>query len=114
MAAYVMSIGMDTAQGCPGDALEYTAGAAGAAYIVGPEAESLAVFLGSYSFVTDTPDFWRRAEVKYPSHGDRFTGEPAYFKHTQTAAETLIKMMGTKPSEYTYSAFLHPNGKIPD
>src|SRR5438874_6812440 len=88
MAAYALSIGMDTAQGRPGDALEYTAAAGGAAYLVGPEADSLAVFQGSYSFVTDTPDFWRRAEVKYPSHGDRFTGEPAYFNHTQTAAQT--------------------------
>ena len=61
MAAYALSIGMDTAQGRPGDALEYTAAAGGAAYLVGPEVDSLAVFQGSYSFVTDTPDFWRRA-----------------------------------------------------
>src|SRR5512142_2232016 len=36
MARYAMAIGMDTAQGRPGDALEYTAGAGGAAYVVGP------------------------------------------------------------------------------
>src|SRR5258708_7469232 len=107
MAAYALSIGMDTAQGRPGDALEYTAAAGGAAYLVGPEAESLAAFQGSYSFVTDTPDFWRRAEVKYPLHGDRFTGEPAYFHHTMTAAETLMKMMGTTPKDYTYAVFHH-------
>src|SRR5215475_439864 len=114
MAQYALAIGMDTAQGRPGDALEYTAAAGGAAYIVGPEDESLAVFQGSYSFVTDTPDFWRRAEVKYPSHGDRFTGEPAYFKHTMTAAETLMKMMGTKPADYTYAVFHQPNVKFPE
>jgi hydroxymethylglutaryl-CoA synthase len=114
MANYALSIGMDTAQGRPGDALEYTAAAGGAAYIVGPESESLAVFQGSYSFVTDTPDFWRRAEVKYPSHGDRFTGEPAYFKHTETAAATLMSMMGTKPSDYTYAVFHQPNVKFPE
>jgi hydroxymethylglutaryl-CoA synthase len=114
MASYAMSIGMDTAQGRPGDALEYTAAAGGAAYIVGPEDESLAVFQGSYSFVTDTPDFWRRAEVKYPSHGDRFTGEPAYFNHTQTAAQTLMKMMGTTPADYTYAVFHQPNVKFPE
>src|SRR5260221_5329106 len=114
MTADALSIGMDTAQGRRGDALEYTAAAGGAAYLVGPEDESLAVFQGSYSFVTDTPDFWRRAEFKYPSHGDRFTGEPAYFKHTQTAAETLMKMMGTKPSDYTYAVFHQPNVKFPE
>ncbi len=114
MAHYAMSIGMDTAQGRPGDALEYTAAAGGAAYLVGPESESLAVFQGSYSFVTDTPDFWRRAEVKYPSHGDRFTGEPAYFKHVESAAQALMKMMGTRPTDYTYAVFHQPNVKFPE
>ena len=40
MAHYAMAVGMDTAQGKPGDALEYTAGAGGAAYIIGPAAEA--------------------------------------------------------------------------
>ena len=67
MAHYALAIGMDTAQGRPGDALEYTAGAGGAAFLVGPAEEALAVFEGSYSFVTDTPDFWRRQNEKYLS-----------------------------------------------
>ena len=64
MADYAMAIGMDTAQGRPGDALEYTAGAGGAAYILGPAEESLAEIEAVYSYVTDTPDFWRRQEQK--------------------------------------------------
>jgi len=44
MAQYALSIGMDTAQARPGDALEYTASAGGAAYLVGPAMEALAVF----------------------------------------------------------------------
>jgi len=114
MAQYAMSIGMDTAQGRPGDALEYTAASGGAAYIVGPASESIAVFQGSYGYVTDTPDFWRRAEEKYPSHGDRFTGEPAYFHHTDSAARTLMEMMGTKATDYTYAIFHQPNVKFPE
>ncbi len=39
MARYALAIGMDTAQGRPGDALEYTAAAGGAAYLLGPAAE---------------------------------------------------------------------------
>jgi hydroxymethylglutaryl-CoA synthase len=113
MARYALAIGMDTAQGRPGDALEYTAGAGGAAYLLGPAEEALAVFEGSYSFVTDTPDFWRRQDEKYPEHGQRFTGEPAYFKHITTAAERLMEMTGTKPQDYHYAVFHQPNVKFP-
>ena len=47
MANYALAIGMDTAQGRPGDALEYTTGAGGAAFILGPAEESLAVVEGA-------------------------------------------------------------------
>jgi hydroxymethylglutaryl-CoA synthase len=113
MAHYALAIGMDTAQGRPGDALEYTAGAGGAAFLLGPAEESLAVFEGSYSYVTDTPDFWRRQYEKYPEHGQRFTGEPAYFKHITSAGQKLMELTGTKPSDYRYAVFHQPNVKFP-
>lgn len=113
MARYTLSIGMDTAQGRPGDALEYTAGCGGAAFVLGPAEESLAIYQGSYSYVTDTPDFWRRAGQVYPSHGDRFTGEPAYFAHTLAAASTLMEQMGTQAGDYDYAVFHQPNVKFP-
>lgn len=113
MARYAMSIGMDTAQARPGDALEYTAGAGGAAYILGPSDESVAVFEASFSYATDTPDFWRRAYEKYPEHGERFTGQPAYFKHTLAAAEMLMEALGTTSSDYDYAIFHQPNLKFP-
>ncbi len=113
MVHYAMAIGMDTAQGKPGDALEYTAGAGGAAYIIGPAEDSLAEIECSYSFVTDTPDFWRRAEKKYPEHGQRFTGEPAYFKHITTAGQSLMDATGTTAADYTYAVFHQPNTKFP-
>jgi hydroxymethylglutaryl-CoA synthase len=113
MARYALAIGMDTAQGKPGDALEYTAGAGGAAYLLGPAEEALAVIESSYSFVTDTPDFWRRAYQKYPEHGQRFTGEPAYFKHITEAAQALMEATDTSPADYTYAVFHQPNAKFP-
>jgi hydroxymethylglutaryl-CoA synthase len=108
-----MAVGMDTAQGRPGDALEYTAGAGGAAFIVGEGEEALAIIEGSLSFVTDTPDFWRRQYAHYPEHASRFTGEPAYFKHVVSAAEQIMEELGTKPEDYTYVVFHQPNVKFP-
>lgn len=113
MNTYTLSIGMDTAQGRPGDALEYTAASGGAAFIIGPADVSCAVYQGSYSYVTDTPDFWRRSGEIYPSHGDRFTGEPAYFNHTLSAAQALMDMMKTTAADYTYAVFHQPNVKFP-
>jgi hydroxymethylglutaryl-CoA synthase len=113
MADYALAIGMDTAQGRPGDALEYTAGAGGAAYLLGPADESLAIIESTYSFVTDTPDFWRRAYQKYPEHGMRFTGEPAYFKHITEAGRALMEATNTGPDDYTYAVFHQPNTKFP-
>jgi hydroxymethylglutaryl-CoA synthase len=113
MARYAVAIGMDTAQGKPGDALEYTAGAGGGAYVLGPADESLAIINSSYSYVTDTPDFWRREYQKYPEHGQRFTGEPAYFHHITTAAKTLMEASGTTAKDYKYAVFHQPNTKFP-
>ncbi len=113
MADYALAIGMDTAQGRPGDALEYTAGAGGAAFLLGPAEESLAEIEGSYSFVTDTPDFWRRQHAKYPEHGQRFTGEPAYFKHITGAAQTYMELAGAAPSDYDFVVLHQPNLKFP-
>jgi hydroxymethylglutaryl-CoA synthase len=113
MADYALAIGMDTAQGKPGDALEFTAAAGGAAFIIGPAENSLAIIQSSYSYVTDTPDFWRRADQKYPEHGQRFTGEPAYFKHITAAAEGMMTASGIKPKDYAFAVFHQPNTKFP-
>jgi hydroxymethylglutaryl-CoA synthase len=113
MGRYTLAIGGDTAQGKPGDALEYTASSGAAAFILGPAAEALAVIDATYSFVTDTPDFWRRAGAKYPEHGQRFTGEPAYFKHITSAAEAFMEAAGTTPADYSFAVFHQPNTKFP-
>ncbi len=107
-----LAIGTDTSQGAPGDALEYTAAAGAAAYIIGRE-NLAAEIEGFYSFTTDTPDFWRREGMPYPEHGGRFTGEPGYFKHVLSATRGLLKKMRTIPEDYDYAVFHQPNGKFP-
>jgi hydroxymethylglutaryl-CoA synthase len=114
MGEYALAIGMDTAQGRPGDALEYTAAAGGAAYIVGPAEGSLAYLEGSYSYVTDTPDFFRRAYQHYPEHGGRFTGEPAFFKHITRAVEALLDELRCSPADFQAAVFHQPNAKFPE
>lgn len=113
MADYALAIGMDTAQGRPGDALEYTAGAGGAAFVLGPAEDALAVIEGSFSYVTDTPDFFRRPMQHYPQHGSRFTGDPAYFKHVLAAARQLMESLGTTAGDYAAAVFHQPNPKFP-
>lgn len=107
-----MAIGSDVSQGAPGDALEYTAAAGGVAYVIGKE-NLAAEIEATYSFTTDTPDFWRREGMPYPEHGGRFTGEPGYFKHVTSAASGLMEKLGSKPSDYDYVVFHQPNGKFP-
>ncbi len=113
MVNYALAIGADTAQGRPSDALEYTAGAGAAAFILGRAEESVAILEASLSYVTDTPDFWRRPYQHYPEHGNRFTGDPAYFHHSVTAAERLLAQMGRTPADYAWAVFHQPNVKFP-
>jgi hydroxymethylglutaryl-CoA synthase len=109
---YGLAVGADTSQGAPGDALEYTAAAGAAAYIFGRE-NVVAEALVTYSYATDTPDFWRREYQYYPQHGGRFTGEPAYFKHIIGAAKGILDKARLKPSDFNYVIFHQPNGKFP-
>jgi hydroxymethylglutaryl-CoA synthase len=113
MARYALAIGSDIAQARPSDALEYTAAAGSAAYLIGPAEEALAVFEGSLSYATDLPDFWRRAYQRYPSHGGRFTGQPAYFTHITGAVEALMARLAAEPADYTYAIFHQPNASFP-
>ena len=113
MADYALAIGADTAQGRPGDALEYTAAAGGAAFIIGPAENSIATLDGSYSYVSDTPDFWRRPQQHYPSHGGRFTGEPGYFAHVLAAARGLMEGLNLTAGDFQYVVFHQPNPRFP-
>jgi hydroxymethylglutaryl-CoA synthase len=112
IAETAMAIGADVSQGAPGDALEYTAAAGGAAMVIGKK-DHVAVINDTCSFTTDTPDFWRREGANYPRHGGRFTGDPGYFKHVSSASKMMLEKMGTKPADYKYAVFHQPNGKFP-
>lgn len=109
---YGLAVGADTSQGAPGDALEYSTAAGAAAFIFGKD-NIIAEALETYSYTTDTPDFWRREYQHYPQHGGRFTGDPAYFKHICGAGKGIMEKAGMKPSDFDYVIFHQPNGKFP-
>jgi hydroxymethylglutaryl-CoA synthase len=112
MADYAMGIGMDAAQSKPGDHLEFTAAAGGAAFLFGPADRALAMVEASTSYVTDTPDFFRRQHMHYPEHGNRFTGEPAYFAHSRGASRGLLESLGRRAPDYRWAIFHQPNPKF--
>lgn len=109
---YALAIGADTSQGAPGDALEYSASAGGAAFIMGRE-KVAAEIIATVSYTSDTPDFWRKEGEFYPRHAGRFTGEPAYFKHVINASNNLLEKSGLSPQDFKYAVFHMPNGKFP-
>jgi hydroxymethylglutaryl-CoA synthase len=111
MIEYGLAIGADTSQSAPGDPLEYSASAGGTAFIIGKS--PIAEVEATLSFTSDTPDFWRREGQPYPSHGGRFTGTPAYFRHVYTAGEKIMRENGYKPEDFDYAVFHQPNGKFP-
>jgi hydroxymethylglutaryl-CoA synthase len=112
-ASIGLCIGTDSAQAKPHDVLEYTAAGGAAAFILGKETDCLAKIVDFASFTSDTPDFWRRDGVRFPSHGGRFTGEPAYFAHIEGSAKHLLHKLKLAPSDFAYCIFHMPNGKFP-
>ena len=111
-----LAISVDTAQGRPGDDLEYTSGSGAASLVLSHHQDdklSLAHIESSVSYVSDTPDFWRRPQEQFPRHLYRFTGEPAYFHHIETAVKMLLDDIGVKPMDFQYAVFHQPNPKFP-
>jgi hydroxymethylglutaryl-CoA synthase len=113
---YAMVIGADNSQsaprGCPGGELDLFVGYGGSAYIFG-KYDVIAEIEGWYSCTSDTPDFWRRDSERYPLHGGRFTGDPAYFKHVRKATTKLMEKLDLKPSDVNYFVAHQPNPQFP-
>ncbi len=111
-----MVIGTDNSQsaprGEPGGELDFFVGYGACAFIFGMY-DVIAEFEGWISVTSDTPDFWRRDLQPHPSHGGRFTGKPAYFKHVTKAAKRLMDKLGLKPQDINYFVAHQPNAVFP-
>ena len=114
--SYAMVIGTDNSQAAPrdepGGELDLFVGYGGSAFIFGMR-DVIAEIEGWYSCTSDTPDFWRRDLESYPRHGGRFTGEPAYFKHTTKACRKLMERLNLQPEDISYFVSHQPNIRFP-
>lgn len=109
---WALVVAADKAVAKPRDLLEYTVASGSVAFLLGKE-NLLAEILAFESFSSDTPDFWRREGIRYPSHGGRFTGKPSYFYHIEQVTKMILKKTNLKPSDFKYAIFHMPNGKFP-
>ncbi|MBI1863541.1 hydroxymethylglutaryl-CoA synthase [Candidatus Microgenomates bacterium] len=109
---YGLVTGSDKANAKVHDALEYTAGSGSVSVLLGKKDPILNIH-GWSSFSSDTPDFWRREGIRYPSHGGRFTGKPSYFHHVRASSSAVLEKTNHKPQDFKYAVFHMPNGKFP-
>lgn len=109
---YIMVTGTDNSQAAPGDPLDYTVGAGAVSFIFGRK-DVIATLEHHVSYTSDTSDFYRRKRDKYPRHGGRFTGEPAYFKHVLTSMKTILKKSKLAPSDINFVVAHSPNRVFP-
>ncbi|UCE96993.1 MAG: hydroxymethylglutaryl-CoA synthase [Candidatus Bathyarchaeota archaeon] len=114
--SYAMVIGTDNSQAAPrnepGGELDLFVGYGGSAFIFGLQ-DVIARFEGWVSFTSDTPDFWRRDTQPHPSHGGRYTGVPAYFKHVTKVAKELMGRLKLEPRDIDYFVAHQPNAIFP-
>lgn len=109
---YGIAIGTDKAESKPHDSLEYASASASAAYLLGNK-RVIAEIAEYVSYSSDTPDFWRRDGIRFPTHAGRFTGEPGYFRHVMGSVKLLLEKTGLTPGDFAHAVFHMPNGKFP-
>jgi hydroxymethylglutaryl-CoA synthase len=113
---YAVVVGTDNSQAAPrgtlGGELDFFVGYGGVSFIFGTH-DVAAEIEDWYSCTSDTPDFWRRDTQRFPRHGGRFTGEPAYFKHIEKAARGLMEKMHMTAADYAYFVPHQPNVGFP-
>lgn len=109
---YALICASDKATAKTHDALEYTAASGAVSLILGKK-DVLLEIVDYTSYSSDTPDFWRREGIRFPSHGGRFTGKPSYFTHIIGASKKLLERNKMAARDFNYGVFHMPNGKFP-
>jgi hydroxymethylglutaryl-CoA synthase len=109
-----LAVGADIAKGAPADALEYTAAAGAAAFILADAGKFpvIAEIKETISYTTDTADFWREEGSLYPVHAGRFSGT-SYQRTVSGAIKLLLEKTQLRIEEFDHVVLHMPNGKLP-
>lgn len=109
---YGLAIGSDLSQAPVKDALEYSAGAGAAAFVLGKK-NILATIRDMAPYSTLSLDFWRRDEMLVPKHHGRTTVE-VYTNAVIGAMEELLRRHpNMKISDFEHITFHQPSGYMP-
>lgn len=108
----ILVIGSDDSQAEEGDALDYTVGAGAAAFLIG-KGDPIATLEAYVCDNSNIKDFWRRPGERHPSHGGRFTGEPAYFNKVESGLRKLLDKLDIGVEDVDHFVLHSPNWKYP-
>lgn len=108
-----LAVGSDTGHGRPGDALEFSAAAGAASFELSSDpSQQLTTITETISVATDTADFWRNEQSKYPSHAGRFSAH-SYNTHVAKAINLILEKTQTTIQDYDHVILHCPNLKLP-
>lgn len=113
---YGLAIGSDSLSRhvAPNDfPLEYSASAGAAAYIMANN-DVIAEIENTYSYATETPEFFRLDGDRYikRGHGEG-VDKVGYLNHTKTAVNNAMERFNCQPEDFSYVIFSQPNGRLP-
>jgi hydroxymethylglutaryl-CoA synthase len=115
MIRYGLAVGSDSfsRHTAPNTFMEYLASAGAADFILGSQ-NVIAEIEGTFSYTTDTADFFRVDGDRYLRRGVAEEEEDiGYNSHVINAAQGFFKKFNTKPEDYQYAVFNQNTGKIP-
>lgn len=116
MARYGLAIGSDALSRHipPHDPKEYAASCGAGAFVIGKE-RVLVEIEGMFSWMTQTPEFYRLDGERYIKHAANENEEPVvgYGRHVKNAVQGYLKKFSRQPRDFAYVALSEPDGQLP-
>jgi len=94
------------------DALANFVAPGASALLLGRE-NVIAEIVDLVSFVTDTPDFWRKQDQDSPEHAGRFTVGCGYEPHLEIVCQQMLVKHSLSVSDFDFVVMHQPNADTP-